>query len=155
MEWWIQRRCCTCTFGHYRGLPFQGQISVCEVSHHRQFIRNRQVSHGGSTWHGDHCGAYLSASNEKLRFSILYKYGMFTIRPGFPPIDRDLRNWLCNTSDRSIVQKRLHGFLCSLLKITRSQLETIASQEQGNYLPTAPGITYQWYCRCTRVTRRQ
>ncbi len=68
---------------------------------------------------------------------------MFTIRPGFPPVDRDLHNWLrTGTGDKTIVQKRLHGFLCSLLKVTRSQLETIASQEQGIYLPTALRITY-------------
>ena len=75
---------------------------------------------------------------------------------GFPPVDNDLRNWLrIDTSDRAIVQEKLHGFLCSLLETTRSELEALASKEKSNYLPIAPRTTYQWYCRCTRVTHRQ
>ncbi len=81
---------------------------------------------------------------------------MFTSDQGFPPVDKDLRNWLrIDTGERAIVQKRLHGFLCSLLETTRSQLEALASEEKSNYLPISPRTTYQWYYRCTRVTHRQ
>jgi hypothetical protein len=55
----------------------------------------------------------------------------------------DLHNWLVSDSgDRTTVQNRLHGFIYALLMVTREQLENIAKQ-QGDYLPTAPWITYQ------------
>jgi hypothetical protein len=58
---------------------------------------------------------------------------------GFPPVDKALRDWLVyETGGRRSFQKRLHGFICSLLMVTRTELETIASQKQGDYLPTAP-----------------
>lgn len=38
---------------------------------------------------------------------------------------------------------RLYKLICSLLMVTRMELETIASQKKGDYLPTAqaPWIT--------------
>ena len=39
---------------------------------------------------------------------------------------------------------KLYTFITSLLTVTRMELETIASQKQGDYLPTAPRITCRW-----------
>jgi hypothetical protein len=83
-------------------------------------------------------------------FFIKYVYNPINI--GFPPVDADLRDWLVSDSgDRDTVQKRLHGFIYSLLMVTREQLETIA-EKQGDYLATAARITCQWRCSDTRVT---
>jgi len=74
---------------------------------------------------------------------------------GFPPVDKALHDWPVSETrpgDRRSVQKRLHGFIYSLLVVTRTELETIALQKGGNYLLTAPQITCQWRCRCIRVT---
>ena len=74
---------------------------------------------------------------------------------GFPPLDMDLRDWLVSDSkDDRDTQKRLHGFIYSLLKVTREQLETIA-KEQGDYFPTPRQITCQWHRRYIRVTSSQ
>ena len=60
---------------------------------------------------------------------------------GFPPADAYLRDWLVfDSGDRDTVQKRLHGFIYSLLMVTREQLETIA-EKQGDYLAIAARIT--------------
>ena len=55
-----------------------------EGNHRRKLIRDRQVSHGGSTWHRNHNGAYVHTSKETRRFSVLlyvYKYRVLTIQP--------------------------------------------------------------------------
>jgi hypothetical protein len=71
---------------------------------------------------------------------------------GFPPPDEDLRIWLISeTRDRAIVRKMLHGFIYSLLMVTRKRLETI---ERGDYPPIVPRITYQWRCRNTKAKSR-
>jgi hypothetical protein len=59
---------------------------------------------------------------------------------GFPPTDVELRNWLrSDIGDQATVQKRLHGFIYSLLKITCGQLETIA-KEQRDYPQLLPRL---------------
>ncbi|KAF8494140.1 hypothetical protein F5888DRAFT_1848288 [Russula emetica] len=51
-------------------------------------------------------------------------------RQGFPPLDMELRDWLVSgLGDRATVQKRLHGFIYSLLMVTHKQLVTIAKQQ--------------------------
>ena len=84
----------------------------------------------------------------------LYVWLIYNPTPiGFPPLDVDLRDWLVSDSgDRTTVQKRLHGFIFSLLMVTREQLETIA-KERGDCPPTTPRVTCQWHRRCIRVTR--
>ncbi|KAN0102363.1 hypothetical protein V8E52_012017 [Russula decolorans] len=58
-------------------------------------------------------------------------------REGFPPLDADLRDWLVSDSDddRGTVQKKLHGFIYSLLMVTREKLETIAKKQDISELP--------------------
>jgi hypothetical protein len=130
------------------------RTEIREANHRREFIWNRQVSHGGSTRHGSYNGAYVHTSKETRRFSIPLYFYLRVYNPtpiGFPPVDMALRDWLVSvseTGDRRSVQKRLHGFSYSLLKITHRQLETIA-KEQGDYPPTASQITYRWCCRYT------
>jgi hypothetical protein len=53
--------------------------------------------------------------------------------------------------ERRSVQKMLHGFTYALLMVTYKRLETIA-EEQGDYPPIVPRITYQWRCRYRQVT---
>jgi len=88
-----------------------------------------------------------------------YKSGLFTIPTliGFPPPDRKLRDWLIVTSsDRGDAQKTLHAFhIFSLITVTQSELETIASDKKGDYLPTVNRITYQWHCSYTQATSSQ
>jgi hypothetical protein len=87
----------------------------------------------------------------------LYIWRVYHPTPiGFPPLDADLRDWLVSDSDddRGTVQKKLHGFIYSLLMVTREKLETIA-KKQGDYFPTARQITCQWHRRYIRVTSSQ
>ncbi|KAH9959793.1 hypothetical protein BC827DRAFT_1376981 [Russula dissimulans] len=50
---------------------------------------------------------------------------------GFPPPDRNLRDWLIvRIGDRATVQTRLHAFAYSLLVVTQRELETIVSKKQ-------------------------
>jgi hypothetical protein len=51
-----------------------------------------------------------------------------------------LRDWLVSSDNRGTVQKRLHGFIYSLLVVTRERLETVA-KIQGDYFPTARRIS--------------
>jgi hypothetical protein len=44
-------------------------------------------------------------------------------------------------SDTDTVYNRLHAFIYSLFVVTREELETIASKNPGDYLPTAHQIT--------------
>jgi hypothetical protein len=78
----------------------------------------------------------VHTSKETRRFSIPLYFYLRVYNPtpiGFPPVDEALRDWLVSkTDDRRGVQKRLHGFSYSLLKITHRLLETIA-KEQGDY----------------------
>jgi hypothetical protein len=57
---------------------------------------------------------------------------------GFPPPDFDLREWLVPSgsvsSDQSAAQKRLHGFVYSLLNVTCTALEIIVMENKGSYL---------------------
>lgn len=62
---------------------------------------------------------------------------------GFPPVDADLRDYFVyGSGDRATARNKLHGFLYSLLMITRKRLETIA-EKQGDHLPTLARITCQ------------
>ncbi len=45
--------------------------SLREANHHRKFIRNRKVPHGGSTWDGYPNCAYVPTSEGKPRFAVL------------------------------------------------------------------------------------
>ncbi|KAF8491845.1 hypothetical protein F5888DRAFT_1892004 [Russula emetica] len=57
-------------------------------------------------------------------------------REGFPPVDMELRDWLVSDlGDRTAVQNRLHGFLCSLLMVAHERLETIAKEQDVPELP--------------------
>ncbi|KAH9991140.1 hypothetical protein BJV77DRAFT_554959 [Russula vinacea] len=61
---------------------------------------------------------------------------------GFPPPDIDLRGWLVPSgsvsSDQSAAQRRLHGFVYSLLTVTRTALETIVME--NNDVPQLPNL---------------
>jgi len=56
-------------------------------------------------------------------------------REGFPPLDVKLRDWLVSSDNRGTVQKRLHGFIYSLLVVTRERLETVAKIQGISKLP--------------------
>ncbi|KAF8331932.1 uncharacterized protein EI90DRAFT_3154338, partial [Cantharellus anzutake] len=62
------------------------------------------------------------------------------LRPGsegFPPPDEILRAWLVSgTDDRTTVQKKLYGFVYSLLVVTLRKLETTVSKKQD--IPKLP-----------------
>jgi hypothetical protein len=51
---------------------------------------------------------------------------------GSPPPDATLRSWVLSgdTNNQVPTRKRLHGFVYSLLTVTRATLETIGSQSE-------------------------
>ncbi|KAH9991142.1 hypothetical protein BJV77DRAFT_1068477 [Russula vinacea] len=67
---------------------------------------------------------------------------IITVPMWFPPPDIDLREWLVPSgsvsSDQSAAQRRLHGFVYSLLTVTRTALEIIVME--NNDVPQLPNL---------------
>jgi hypothetical protein len=64
---------------------------------------------------------------------------------GFPPPDNELRDWLLSgkPSDSQLdSQRRVYGFVYSLLTVTRTRLQTIETEGKGNYLFCGRSLNY-------------
>jgi hypothetical protein len=133
MEQHISRQRRARTPRDHRGSPRQEENTLCQTNQHRKLLRDRQVSHGGSTWDDNYNGAHVPTSRGIPRYfalSIWRAYNLTLI--GFPPPDNDLRRWLVSGESKDAL-KRLQGFAYSLLVVTRIALEKIVEQGKGGY----------------------
>lgn len=81
-----------------------------------------------------------------------------TVASGFPP-DDSLRAWLISTApfwssrEKDVAQRKLHEFVYALLTVTRTALETIVKERQGELLVTASQFRCQLHYRYLRATQ--
>jgi len=67
--------------------------------------------------------AIKKKTQEVISIHLSYRYGLFTMFPGFPPPDRDVRDFLTRQMDEAQTRSRMVHFLIVLFRKTADVLK--------------------------------